>query len=56
MAREFPIWVVVILPWLGALGCLLQAAALLAEFHAGRRNWMVESVKQAVSKTNRATK
>ncbi|PRP98328.1 hypothetical protein [Enhygromyxa salina] len=25
MAREFPLWVIVVLPWLGALGCLLTA-------------------------------
>ena len=25
MEREFPIWVIVMLPWIGALGCLLAA-------------------------------
>lgn len=25
MEREFPIWVIVLLPWIGALGCLLAA-------------------------------
>jgi NADH:ubiquinone oxidoreductase subunit 5 (subunit L)/multisubunit Na+/H+ antiporter MnhA subunit len=25
MAREFPLWVIVVLPWLGALGCLVLA-------------------------------